>query len=127
MESSETGENGFLGPLRNRDFLRLLISNGLWWQAMGVEQVVIGWLALALTDSAWWVALIGFFRSAPMPLAGIFGPVIVERFQRRRVIVAGQSVTFLSIGTVTLLHLHGALAYWHLAAAAMVTRHGLVP
>ena len=121
LESSEAGDNGFLAPLRNRDFLRLLISNGLWWQAMGVEQVVIGWLALALTDSAWWVALIGFFRSAPMPLAGIFGPVIVERFQRRRVIVTGQSVTFLSIGTVTLLHLHGALAYWHLAAAAMVT------
>ena len=110
-----------LAPLRNRDFLRLIVSNGLWWQAMGVEQVVIGWLALALTDSAWWVALIGFFRSVPMPLAGIFGPVIVERFQRRQVIVAAQSITFLSVGTVTLLHLHGSLSYWHLGVAAMVT------
>ena len=88
---------------------------------MGVEQVVIGWLALELTDSAWWVALIGFFRSAPMPLAGVFGPVIVERFQRRQVIVFAQSVTFLSVGTVTFLHLYGSLSYWHLAAAATVT------
>ena len=120
-ESSEPGSDGFLAPLRNRDFLRLLVSNGLWWQAMGVEQVVIGWLALTLTDSAWWVALIGFFRSAPMPLAGVFGPVSVERFERRRVIAAAQSVTFLSTGTVTLLHLSGSLAYWHLAAAAVVT------
>ena len=107
--------------MRNRDFLRLLVSNGLWWQAMGVEQVVIGWLALTLTDSAWWVALIGFFRSSPMPLAGVFGPVIVERFERRHVIAAAQSVTFLSTGTVTFLHLSGSLAYWHLASAAVVT------
>jgi len=32
------------------DFRRLALSNFFWWQANLMEQVVLGWLVLELTD-----------------------------------------------------------------------------
>ena len=52
--------HGTLAPLAIRDFRRLLIGNALWWQAISIERILIGWLVLELTDSAWLVALAGF-------------------------------------------------------------------
>ncbi|MEZ4682037.1 MAG: hypothetical protein R2932_48305 [Caldilineaceae bacterium] len=50
-----------LAPLTIPDYRRLVGSNTLWWQTLQMEMVVMGWLVLELTDSAWAVALIGFF------------------------------------------------------------------
>ena len=58
--------NGALAPLSNPDYRRLLASNALWWQFMWMEIIVAGWLVLELTDSAWQVSLIGFYRMAPL-------------------------------------------------------------
>lgn len=118
---SKGPSDGILWPLRNSDFRRLIISSGLWCQSMWIESVAIGWLALELTDSAWWVALIGFFRTAPMPLIGVFGPVITERYQRRRLILVTQCVILCSVFVLSMLHFHKILDYWHLATASFVT------
>ena len=131
------GWRGFLAPLRIGDFRRLWLANGLWWNSMFMEQVIFGWLALSLTDSAWWVALLGFFRSAPVSITGVFGATITERFQRRRVILCLQVSNLIGLGTIALLYWFGALAYWHLAAVSLAngaawsmdwpTRRALIP
>ncbi|NJN82575.1 MAG: MFS transporter [Caldilineaceae bacterium] len=61
---------GVFAPLANVDFRRLLCSNTLWWQVSMMEMIVMGWLALEMTNSAWQVALVGFFRS--MPFSGLW-------------------------------------------------------
>lgn len=127
----------FLSPLENRDFFRLWLANGLWWQSMWMEQVVFGWLALSLTDSAWWVALMGFFRSIPLLFIGPFSAAITDRCQRRALILGMQVAGALGYGLLALLLGFGALRYWHLALVALVngagwaldwpTRRALVP
>ena len=86
---------------------------------MWMENVVLGWAALELTDSAWWVAVVAFCRAIPLPVVGLFGPVWGERFRRRRLILALQSVGLAAFAALLILHLAGDLAYWHLAAAAL--------
>ena len=61
---------GSLAPLDNRGFRYLLLSNMLWWQAMWMEMIVVGWLVFEITHSAFDVALIGFYRSIPLVLIG---------------------------------------------------------
>lgn len=129
--------SGLLAPLRNADYVRLWLADGLWWQSMWMEQVIMGWIALQLTDSAWWVAVVAFCRSVPLPIVGLFGPVWGERFLRRRLVLALQSVNLAGVSLLLGLHLAGGLAYWHLAAVALVngsawaldwpTRRALVP
>ena len=66
---------GLFALLRNPDYLRLWLADGLWWQSMWMEQVALGWIALQMTDSAWWVAFVAFCRSVPLPVVGLLGPV----------------------------------------------------
>ncbi len=112
-------EGGVFSLLRNRDFRRLLFADGLWWLAMWMEMLVVGWLALSITDSAWWVALLGFYRSIPLPLVGLFGTPLVERFRRRHLIVALQAVGVVSASTLAVLMWLDVIQYWHLALAAL--------
>jgi len=107
-----------LEPLESSDFVRLWLATGIWWQAMWMEMLVMGWLALSLTDSAWWVALVGFFRAIPLPIIGLFGASITDRFRRRSLIAVLQLLNAAGNGLLALLLWTGNLEYWHIAAVA---------
>jgi predicted MFS family arabinose efflux permease len=104
---------------------------------MWMETLVTGWLALEMTDSAWWVSVVAFCRNIPVPLVGFLGPVWVERFRRRRVIQALQSVNLLAALTLAILYHFGRLEYWHLTMVSLAngaawaldwpTRRALLP
>ena len=105
--------------LRNRDFRRLWLSNGFSWQGFWMELLVLGWLALELTNAPWKVAFLGFIRSLPL-LLGAFTSVITDRFSRRNLLVALQLVIIGGIGILVLLSLLGALRFWHIAAVSFI-------
>ena len=102
-----------------------------------MEQVAIGWIALELTDSAWWVAVVAFCRAIPLPVAGLFGPILGERFLRRHLVLFLQSVNLVGVTALLLLHLTGGLEYWHMTVVALAngsawaldwpTRRALLP
>ena len=108
-----------LAPLENRDFTRLWLANGLWWQAMWMEQLVLGWLVLNMTDSAWLVALLGFFRFIPSLFIGGISAAITDRFMRRSIILAVQLLNAVFTSLISLLFLLDLLQYWHLAAVSL--------
>ncbi len=83
---SSPHRQGRLAPLFVPDYRRLLISNGLWWQAMWMELIVVGWLALELTDSPWQVALVAFYRSLPLLIWGFVSGAVIDRVRRRAII-----------------------------------------
>ena len=111
---------GLLAPLSIPDYRRLLASNALWWQAMWMEMIVIGWLVLELTDSPWQVALVLFYGSVPRLIWGVLSGAVVDRVGRRRIILTCQTVNLLGSGTIALLLWMGQLAFWHLCAATFV-------
>lgn len=102
------------------DFRRLALSNFLWWQANLMEQVVLGWLVLELTDSAWLVALAGFARSAPYLLSGFISGLVIDRFGRRKIILAAQMCNTLIYFAIAALLWLDQLALWHLIAGALI-------
>jgi len=107
-----------LAPLRIPDYRRLLISNGLWWQARWMENIVMGWLVLEMTDSAWHVALVGFYRMAPLLLVGFVSGIIADRFGRRAVILFSQTVNMVIPVVIVGLLLANLLEFWHIALSS---------
>ena len=126
-----------LAPLANGDFVRLWLANGLWWQAMWMEMMVLGWLALDLTNSPWWVQVVGFYRSIPLLFIGLFGSAITDRFKRRHLVVVLQAVNVVGAGVLALLLWSERLEFWHLSVVALAlgsswaldwpTRRSLIP
>ena len=135
--TAQAPRGGLFAPLANPDFVRLWLADGLWWQSMWMEQVALGWIALELTDSAWWVAVVAFCRAIPLPVVGLFGPIVGERILRRHLVLILQCTNLAGVSVLLVLHLTGQLEYWHLAAVALCngaawaldwpTRRALVP
>ena len=137
MQSVRLARGSVLEPLANGDFVRLWLANGLWWQAMWMEMLALGWLALELTNSPWWVQVIAFYRAVPLLIVGLFGAVITDRFRRRYIVCVLQLVNVLGLGLLALLLFHGELEVWHLSVVSLVlgaawaldwpTRRSMVP
>src|SRR5215217_2949365 len=86
-----------------------------------MDQVVLGWVVLELTNSAWDVALIGVVRALPMMLLGVLGGAIADRFDRRRLLMSSQALGASVSLAIGLLLWTGQFAYWHaLAGAALL-------
>lgn len=81
-----------LRPFAHRDFALFwsgaLISNiGTW-----LQNVALAWLVLELTDSAFWVSMVTFSQFIPTLLFGLFGGLVADRLDRRRVLLVTQSL-----------------------------------
>lgn len=98
----------------------LWLANVAWNVARWVEQIAVGWIALELTGSAFLVALIGFYRNVPLFLLGMFGGVVGDRYDRRRLVLALQVVNVGVAAALAALTIAGALTYIHLAVAEII-------
>ncbi|MFC1935544.1 MFS transporter [Chloroflexota bacterium] len=111
-----------------RLFLAFEVSQYRWlwgnivFSSMGqsTTMLVQGWLVLTLTDSPFWVGLAAGLRGLGVVVFGTFGGVLLDRLDRRKVLVFVQ----LSIGTVVLtvglLVLAEQIALWHILISAFL-------
>jgi MFS family permease len=94
-----------------------IISNvGSWMQI-----VAQGWLVLQLTDSAFYLGLVGLVRAVPTIAFSLVGGVIADRFDRAKVLFITQVI--LSLGSILLAALTwlGVVTVWHILAITFVT------
>ena len=107
-----------LRALAHRNF-RLFYSGqvvsllGTWMQ-----QVAMNWLVYRLTGSALMLGLVGFAAQFPVLLFAPFGGLWSDRFDKRRLLLASQSVCALQAVALAILTLSGRIEPWHLVALA---------
>ena len=80
--------------------------------------------AWELTGSATALALMGFFFLAPSVAIAPFAGVMVDRSNRKRLMMLSDTVAGLSTIAILLLHLAGALQIWHIYLVAAVNGLG---
>lgn len=85
-----------------------------------MDQVVLGWTVLEITNSAWHVAIIGVLRSLPMMLLGVLGGAIADRFERRQLLISAQLLGAVVSLAVAALLVMDALRFEHAVAAALL-------
>jgi MFS family permease len=115
------GGGTFAALVRYPTFRRLWLGSlgtslGQWMQQVG-----LGWLALSLTDSPFFVGLVGFMAGLPFLLVSIPAGVLADRLDRRRLLLACQAGATALALLVTLDILMGWVEPWHLLVAAFVT------
>ena len=94
--------------LRNPNFRLFWSGNFLSNIGTWMQNVAQGWLVLLLTaNSAFWLGVVGFAGSIPFLFFTLFGGVIADRVNKRRLLLVTQSVMML------LAFLLAALAYVH--------------
>ncbi len=90
-------------------------SLGQWMQ-----QVALGWLAYSLTDSALVLGLVGLMAGLPFLVVAIPGGLLIDRVDRRRLMLACQAAAALLAVVVATDVIGGWVQPWHLLAAAFL-------
>ena len=102
-----------LGIFRQRNFSCLWTSMTLVGMGNQMEQVVLGWYVLTLTDSPFLVGLVGSARMALNFLA-LFTGAIADRVPRQRLLAAVEfSLAVLGTGMLVLI-VTDRLEVWHI-------------
>lgn len=104
--------------LRNPNFRLFWSGNftsniGTWMQ-----NVAQGWLVLTLTNSAFWLGVVGFAGSIPFLFVTLFGGVIADRVNKRRLLLVTQTIMMLLAFLLAGLTYFRRISVWGVAAIA---------
>ncbi len=105
--------DGTFASLRLYTTMRWLLGGTLCTNtAFWMYQIAIGWLALQLTDSALWVGLAGFAGGIPMLILALPAGVIIDRFDRRLVLLFAQCGVMTVAAIFTILIFTDVMNRW---------------
>jgi MFS family permease len=79
------------------------------------------WLAYQLTHSALQLTLVAAMQAFPMVVLAPFSGVIIDRVQKRDVIIIAQIVTLVLAVTIAVLIATGHIHYWHLLVSSFIS------
>lgn len=109
-----------LRPLRIRDFALLWAGMAISLFGDGIYFVAIAWQVYDLKNSPAALSVVGLAWTLPLVLFVLFGGVVSDRFDRRKVLIASDIVRGLAIGTIGVLSVAGAIRLWHVIALVFV-------
>lgn len=103
-------------PLRHKNYALFWSSDLIASVGQFVREVALYWLAYEISGSAWALGILGFSEAAPRLLLGAVGGVIVDRYDRLRLLTGIQFLCCIPVFALIILYFFGVLKFWHMVA-----------
>ena len=105
--------------LRHRNFRLLFWGTSLSHVGDFVQAMAQSWLVWTMTQSPLLLGVVGFCQALPRLLLGAVGGAIVDRLERRRLLVATQSLAMAQAFCFWALVYFGRIEFWHVTALVL--------
>ncbi len=92
-----------------KNYLRFISANAISKLGENIDNVAFAWLVYELTKDPMWIAIIFTASLLPMALLQSFTGVIVERVNKKRLIVLCDVAGFLTIGSLVIFYYNESL------------------
>src|SRR6201988_4287217 len=102
--------------LRNPNFRLFWAGNFLSNIGTWMQNVAQGWLVLTLTNSSFWLGVVGFAGAIPFLLFTLFGGVIADRVDKRRLMIVTQTAMMVLAFLLAALTHFKLISVWAVAA-----------
>ena len=112
--------NSFLPALKSRNYRLFFAGQGVSLIGTWMTQIATVWLVYNLTHSAFMLGIIGFTSQIPSFVLAPFGGVIVDRFDRHRILIWTQALAMIQSLVLAALALSGVIQIWHLIILSFV-------
>jgi|WetSurMetagenome_2_1015567.scaffolds.fasta_scaffold14614_5 MFS family permease len=115
-----------MSRLRILDSLRVRGFRFYWFSAIFVaaarsmQGVVLGWLVLERTNSAFLVTVAGAFNFLPMLVMGLFSGVVADRLNRRKVLIGTQITSAIASIVLATLIITNLIQTWEIMVLTLV-------
>jgi MFS family permease len=100
--------------LRYRDYALFWSSDLLGSIGHFVQEVALYWIAYEMTGSAMALGILGLCGAAPRLVLGALGGVLVDRYDRKFLLLLIQFLSAVPAFMFLALYVFGALEFWHL-------------
>jgi MFS family permease len=109
------------GALRHPPFRRFWFGSIAAVGAFNINQLAQGVLVYDLTGSALDLGTLGLVTAAPTIVVTLFGGVLADRIDRRRLLMWTQTALALLLGILATLVATGVIEVWHVYVIAFLT------
>lgn len=106
--------------LHNPNFRLFWCGNFLSNTGTWMQNVAQGWLVLELTNSAFWLGVVGFAGSIPFLVFTLFGGVVADRVNKRRLLLVTQTAMMILAFLLAALAWLKIITVWEVAAIAFL-------
>ena len=107
-----------LVPLRHRDFRFLWSGMTVSLLGDGITTIALAWQAYELSNAPTALAVIGVAQTIPHVLLLLVGGAVSDRFERRKVLIAADTVRMLAVCALGVLAVTGHIQIWHMMLIA---------
>ncbi|MEZ4582578.1 MAG: MFS transporter [Caldilineaceae bacterium] len=109
-----------LPALRSRNFRLFWTGQIISTIGTSLQVVAEGYLVYELTQSTFWLGMVGLLGLLPVLPISLLGGVLIDRVPRRKLIMATQVGLMLQAAVFGALAVSGALQLWHIIALYFV-------
>ena len=109
-----------LRPMRHRNFRWFWFSTLGQSAGLGMMQLTLAWLVLDLTGSITQFGVAIFVQGLPMLAFTLFGGVLADRMDRRKLLLGAQFVMTVNIAALATLALSDMAQVWHVYLTSFV-------
>jgi MFS family permease len=110
-----------LAPFSSPAYRYLWIGSVITMSGQMMQMVAQGWLVYQLTDSPTWLGIASFARGLPMLVLALPGGVLVDRLERRRLLISMQALAAALAVLLAVLIVTGLIEAWHVVAIGLVS------
>ncbi|MEG3956079.1 MFS transporter [Microcoleus sp. herbarium2] len=100
--------------LRSRNYRLFFAGQGISLIGSWMTNVATAWLVYNLSDSPWMLGVVGFTSQIPTLILLPFAGVLIDRWNRHRVIIATQILAMVQSLALAFLALTGVINIWHI-------------
>lgn len=109
-----------LRALRSRNYRLFLAGQGVSLVGTWMQYVAMSWLVYRLTGSALLLGVVGFTSQIPTLFISPVAGVLADRWDRRRLLLATQSLAMLQAALLALVVLTGVVQVWQIILLSLI-------
>jgi MFS family permease len=119
VSSRAPGALALLRAFRHRNYRLFFTGQLVSLMGTWMQSVAQGWLVYSMTHSPLLLGLASFCGQVPVFFVSPFGGTISDRVDRRRLLIATQSLSMLQAGILAFLTLAHLVQVWHVLVLAL--------
>ena len=106
--------------LRHRNFRIYFLGQGVSLIGTWMQMTAMSWLVYRLSGSAFLLGLVGFTSQLPASFLAPLAGVLVDRWDRRRLLIITQILSMVQALLLAVLSYMGVIAVWHIIVLSVL-------
>ena len=106
--------------LRYRNFRLFFFGQSISLVGTWMQMIAMGWLVYRMTNSPFLLGIVGFASQIPMLILGPFAGVIVDRYDRHKILLITQVLSMAQALILAALTITGNVAVWHVVTLGAI-------